>query len=176
MVVSNIGLAPSISAIYSPNSSEDSGFMEVELKQRTQQADRVLRRAAQAEIAAGTSRARTLFASGSIIDSVLNFGLQAPIDVQLRGPDSEPLYQAAFQAQRLISRLPQVSQTFIPQESEYPTLNINVDRIKAARLGVTQKQVVSSVITALNSNMYIAPSIWIDHENKQRLFSDRRVS
>ena len=170
MVVSNIGLAPSISAIYSPNSSEDSGFMEVELKQGHSRPTAFYVERLKRILPRELPRARALFASGSIIDSVLNFGLQAPIDVQLRGPNFEPLYQAAFQAQRLISRLPQVSQTFIPQESEYPTLNINVDRIKAARLGVTQKQVVSSVITALNSNMYIAPSIWIDHENKNDYF------
>ncbi len=171
MVVSNIGLAPSISAIYSPNSSEDSGFHGGRAQGGTQQADRRLRRTAQAHPAPrAIPEARALFASGSIIDSVLNFGMQAPIDVQLRGPKFESLYDAAFEAQRIINRLPEVSQTFIPQESEYPTLNINVDRIKAARLGVTQKQVVSSVITALNSNMYIAPSIWIDHENKNDYF------
>src|SRR5271166_2266751 len=170
MVVSNIGLAPSLSAIYSSNSSEDSGFMEVELKQGhsrptafyVEQLKRLLPRE--------VPLARTLFASGSIIDSVLNFGSQAPIDVQLRGPSFESLYDAAFEAQALINRLRNVSQTFIPQESQYPTLNIDVDRIKAARLGVTQKEVVSSVITALNSNMYIAPSIWIDHKNKNDYF------
>ncbi len=170
MVVSNIGLAPSISAIYSPNSSEDSGFMQVELKEGHRLPTAAYVKELRRILPEAIPQARVLFASGSIIDSVLNFGMQAPIDVQLRGPKFEPLYAAAFAAQRIISRLPEVSQTFIPQESEYPTLNIEVDRIKAARLGVTQKEVVSSVITALDSNMYIAPSIWIDHENKNDYF------
>jgi multidrug efflux pump subunit AcrB len=170
MVVSNIGLAPSISAIYSPNSSEDSGFMQVELKEGHRQPTAFYVHRLKRILPRAIPEVRALFASGSIIDSVLNFGMQAPIDVQLRGPKFEPLYAAAFAAQRVINRLPEVSQTFIPQESEYPTLNVEVDRIKAARLGVTQKQVISSVITALNSNMYIAPSIWIDHENKNDYF------
>src|SRR5208282_4834840 len=104
------------------------------------------------------------------IDAVLNFGAQAAIDVQLRGPTFRPLFAAAFEVQRRISAMPEVSQTFIPQESEYPTLNVQVDRIKAARLGLTQKQVISSVITALDSNLYISPSIWIDHKNNDDYF------
>jgi hydrophobic/amphiphilic exporter-1 (mainly G- bacteria), HAE1 family len=170
MVVSNIGLAPSISAIYSPNSSEETGFMEVALKQGhttpTKYYVERLKRILPREL----PEASTLFASGSIIDAVLNFGAQAPIDVQIRGPRFHTLYDTAFRAQRLIDGMPEVSQTFIPQEAEYPTLNIQVDRIKAARLGLTQKDVIQSVITALNSNLYIAPSIWIDHHNNDDYF------
>jgi multidrug efflux pump subunit AcrB len=170
MVVSNIGLAPSLSAIYSPNSSQETGFIEVELKpghsRPTSYYVERLKRILPRELPEAT----TLFASGSIIYAVLIFGAQAPIDVQLRGRSFKTLYQTAFQAQRLIEGMPVVSQTYIPQEAEYPTLNINVDRIRAARLGLTQKQVVSSVITALNSNLYLHPSIWIDHHNNDDYF------
>jgi hydrophobic/amphiphilic exporter-1 (mainly G- bacteria), HAE1 family len=170
MVVSNIGLAPSISAIYSPNSSQETGFVQVELKsghsRPTSYYVARLKRILPRELPEAT----TLFSSGSIIDAVLNFGAQAPIDVQLRGPTFKTLFHTAFDAQRLIDGMPEVSQTFIPQEAEYPTLNIKVDRIKAARLGLTQKQVVSSVITAMNSNLYLSPSIWIDHKNNDDYF------
>jgi hydrophobic/amphiphilic exporter-1 (mainly G- bacteria), HAE1 family len=170
MVVSNIGLAPSISAIYSPNSSQETGFIEVELKPDHSRPTRYyvdeLKRVLPREVPDAT----TLFSSGSIIDAVLNFGAQAPIDVQIRGPRFPTLFHTAFEAQRLIADMPQISQTFIPQEAQYPTLNIQVDRIRAARLGLTQRQVVSSVITALNSNLYLSPSIWIDHQNNDDYF------
>jgi multidrug efflux pump subunit AcrB len=55
-----------------------------------------------------------------------------------------------------------VADTFVPEESGYPTLDVTVDRVKAARLGLSQKDVVTNIITALTSNQMIAPSIWID--------------
>jgi hydrophobic/amphiphilic exporter-1 (mainly G- bacteria), HAE1 family len=169
-VVSNIGLAPSISAIYSSNSSEETGFMEVALKQGHSRPTKYYVERLKRLLPRELPEASTLFASGSIIDAVLNFGAQAPIDVQIRGPLFNTLFDTAFQAQRLIDGMPQVSQTFIPQEAQYPTLNIQVDRIKAARLGLTQKDVISSVITALDSNLFLAPSIWIDRHNNDDYF------
>ncbi len=170
MVVSNIGLAPSISAIYSSNAAEDSGFVQVELKKNhtkpTSYYVAQLKRALPQKL----PEARTMFSSASIVDAVLNFGMMAPIDVQFSGPRFGELYRIASQSQERLQALPEISQTFIPQEHDYPTYDIKVDRIKAARLGLTQKDVVSDVITALNSNLYIAPSIWIDHQNNNDYF------
>jgi multidrug efflux pump subunit AcrB len=170
MVVSNIGLAPSLSAIYSPNAAEDSGFIQVELKEGHKRPTAYYVNRLKQLLPQKLPEARTLFASASIVDAVLNFGMMAPIDVQFSGPRFGQLYRAANQAQELLKGLPRISQTFILEESEYPTLNISVDRVKSARLGVDQKDVVSNVITALNSNMYIAPSIWIDRENTNDYF------
>lgn len=66
--------------------------------------------------------------------------------------------------------MPEVAESFIAQEAGYPTLNIKVDRVKAARLGIDQKDIVSNVITALTSNQMIAPSIWIDPKNGNDYF------
>jgi len=170
MIVSNIGLAPSISAIYSPNAAEDTGFIQVELKTGHQKPTayyvQLLKRSVPDEL----PEVRTLFSSGSIIDAVLNFGMMAPIDVQFTGSRFGELYSVAKQARESINGLSQVSQTYILQESDYPTLDVKVDRIRAARLGLTQKDVVSDLITALNSNMYIAPSIWIDRQSSNDYF------
>ena len=93
---------------------------------------------------------------------MLNFGLAAPIDVQFSGPHYSELFRVARAADEVIRPLEAVAGSFIPQESNYPTLKINVDRVKAARLGLNQRDVVRNVITALASNQMIAPSIWID--------------
>jgi HAE1 family hydrophobic/amphiphilic exporter-1 len=170
MVVSNIGLAPSISAIYSPNSAEDSGFIQVELKQDHKRPTDYYVARLQHILPIQLPETRTLFSSGSIVDAVLNFGMMAPIDVQFAGSRFGPLYQAASEAQEMIAGLPQVSQTYIRQESQYPTLDIKVDRVRAARLGINQRQVISNVITAVNSNLYIKPSIWIDRANNNDYF------
>ena len=169
-VVSNIGLAPSLSAIYSSNSSEDSGFIQVELKNGHARPTAYYVRRLRAELPQKLPEARTLFSSGSIIDAVLNFGMMAPIDVQFAGREFDTLYRAANQSQELIRGLPEVAQTFVLQEPDYPTFNISVDRVKAARLGLSQKDVVTDVITALNSNLYIAPSVWIDRKNSDDYF------
>lgn len=107
-------------------------------------------------------RVKTFFQSGSIIDAVLNFGMAAPIDIQLSGSDYKTLFAVAREVQGKVRALPEVAETLIPEESGYPTLNIKVDRMKAGRLGLSQKDVVTNVITALTSNMMIAPSIWVD--------------
>jgi len=170
MVVSNIGLAPSISAIYSPNAAEDSGFLEVALSPEHKKPTAYYVERLKQLVPEQLPEVRTLFSSASIIDAVLNFGMMAPIDVQFAGSRFSQLYRVANQSRESITSLPEVSQTFLLQEAEYPTLDIKVDRIKAARLGLTQKDVVSDVITALNSNMYIAPSIWIDRQNSNDYF------
>src|SRR5262249_36958484 len=55
-----------------------------------------------------------------------------------------------------------VSEVYVPQELEYPSLRLNVDRIHAGQLGLSQREVVNNVVTALTSNGMIAPSYWID--------------
>ncbi|MBF6568561.1 MAG: efflux RND transporter permease subunit [Candidatus Binataceae bacterium] len=170
MVVSNIGLAPSISAIYSPNSAEDSGFMQVELQPDHKRTTFYYVRKLKRVLAEKLPEARVFFSSGSIVDAVLNFGQMAPIDVQFSGPHFAALYRVASQSKELVHQLHGISQTFIPQELDYPTFDVRVDRIKAARLGLTQKGVITALITALNSNLYIAPSIWIDHQDQNDYF------
>jgi multidrug efflux pump subunit AcrB len=161
-IVSNIGLAPGFSAIFSPNASSDSGLVMVELKANHKVPTFAYIKRLKRLIAQRLPEMHVFFSSGSIIDSVLDNGLAAPIDIQFSGPDYSPLFHAARTAQEALSSLPQISETFIPEEADYPTLDIDVDRVKAARLGLSEKNVVDNVITALTSNVMIAPSIWID--------------
>ncbi len=170
MVISNIGLAPSISAIYSPNAAQDSGFIQVALKSGHRRPTKYYVERLRKILPLELPDARTLFSSGSIIDAVLNLGKIAPIDVEFAGNDFSQLSGLATKLQARLTHLPDVSQSYISQELNYPTLNIQVDRVKSARLGVTQQQIISNVITALDSNLYIKPSIWIDHENKNDYF------
>ncbi|HTO68264.1 MAG TPA: efflux RND transporter permease subunit [Myxococcota bacterium] len=162
MIVSNLGLAPGFSALYSSNAASDSGFMLVSLKEGHRLSTWHYISELRAQLPELVPEVQTFFQSGSIIDAVLNFGLAAPIDVQLSGPHYTVLHEAAQKVDGVVRGLPEVADTFIPQESGYPTLDVKVDRVKAARLGLSQKDVVSNTITALTSNQMIAPSIWID--------------
>ncbi len=93
MVVSNIGIAPSISAIYSPNAAQDSGFIQVELKSGHRHPTKYYVAQLKQLLPMQLPDVRTLFSSGSIIDSVLNLGMMAPIDVQFAGNSFSELNQ-----------------------------------------------------------------------------------
>src|SRR5437660_231267 len=71
-------------------------------------------------------------------------------------------YSVAAELAEKIRALPDVSDVFIPQDLDYPSLRLDIDRMRAAELGLSQREVVGNVITALTSNQMIAPSYWVD--------------
>jgi multidrug efflux pump subunit AcrB len=100
-----------------------------------------------------------------MVDAILNMGMPAPIDVQVSSSDLSQIYDIA---QNLASRFREVhgvGQIFVPQDMNYPALQLDVDRVHAGELGLTQKDVVDNVITALNSNYMIAPNYWVDRKS-----------
>src|SRR2546430_1486352 len=102
------------------------------------------------------------FQSGGLVDAVLNLGLPAPIDVQVAGSNMEKSYGTALQLASRIRQIRGVADVFIPQDIDYPALQLDVDRTRASEMGLDQREVVNNVITALTSNQMIAPSFWID--------------
>jgi hydrophobic/amphiphilic exporter-1 (mainly G- bacteria), HAE1 family len=102
------------------------------------------------------------FQAGGLVDSVLNMGLPAPIDVQISGNDLNQAYAVAAQIADKARRLRSVSDVLIPQDLDYPSLYLDIDREKASQMGLSQKEIVDNVITALTSNGMIAPNYWID--------------
>jgi multidrug efflux pump subunit AcrB len=102
------------------------------------------------------------FQSGGLVDSVLNMGKPAPIDVQVSGSNLEQAYATATQIAGQAKKLSTVSDVLIPQDIDYPSLFLDIDREKASLLGLSQKEIVDNVITALTSNGMIAPDYWID--------------
>ncbi|MGO9605744.1 MAG: efflux RND transporter permease subunit [Candidatus Binataceae bacterium] len=169
-VVENLGLAPSISAIYSSNSGEDTGEIMTTLQAGHQGSTFHYMDILKRELPRKVPEVTAFFSSGSIIDAVLNFGLPAPIDIQVSGPDYGPLFEVAQRITHDLKELPDVAQAFIPQEADYPTLDVEIDRVRAARLGLTEKDVVTNIITALTSNQMIKPSIWIDRSTGNDYF------
>jgi multidrug efflux pump subunit AcrB len=162
LVVSNIGLVPDFSALYSSNAGPHAATIQVALKEHHRVGSYEymarMRRAMQQEL----PHLVTYFQSGGIVDAVLNQGLPAPIDVQLSGSKIESVFAAASGVAADIRRLPGVSDVYIPQDVDYPSLRLDIDRERAADLGLNQREVVDNVITALTSNQMIAPSFWVD--------------
>ena len=167
-VIANLGVVPNISALYTANSGEDTAQIMVALRSGHSRSTGYYEQALRTALAREMPNIKTFFSSGSIIDAVLDFGALAPIDVQMSAPISEnfgPMFEFARQVTDRLKGLPEVGQIMIKQVADYPTVEVNVDRTKAARLGITERSVITNLITAINSNALIKPLIWIDLHN-----------
>ena len=165
MIVSNIGSVPDFSAIYSQNSGMHTATIQVALKDGHQTGSYEYMSMVKEKLRRDFPELTAFFQSGGIVDAVLNSGMPAPIDVQVAGSNMKAAYQTALSLQREIAKIPDVADAYIPQDLDYPALQLNIDRTRAAELGLNQKEVVDNVITALTSNMMIAPSYWVDPKN-----------
>jgi HAE1 family hydrophobic/amphiphilic exporter-1 len=105
-----------------------------------------------------------------MVDAILNSGMPAPIDVQVNTRDLDLTYNTALDLARRFHQLSGVGEIYIPQDMNYPAIRLNIDRVHAGELGLTQKDVVDNVITALNSNTMIAPNYWVDYESGNDYF------
>ncbi len=162
MIVSNIGVYPDLSAIYTTNASMDTAFVQTSLKQDHSIGSYEYMRRVQAELSRQIPELSTYFQAGGLVDGVINQGLPAPIDVQIGSNDMDSAYALAGQMATKIRAMPGVANTYIPQSINYPGLQLNIDRQKASLIGLSAKDVVDDVITALTSDGMIAPSYWID--------------
>ena len=162
MLVSNIGVTPGFSSIYTSNSGPHTATIQVALADNHRIGSYEYMDMMRKRIATELPDVSTFFQSGGLQDAVLNFGEPAPIDLQVSGNDQESLETAAVDLAEKIRTIPGVSDTYIPQDLDYPALRLNIDRLHASELGLNQKEVVDNVITALTSNGMIAPSYWID--------------
>jgi len=164
MVVSNIGVVPDFSSLYTTNAGPYTATIQVALNEPHRLSSFEYMRRVQAQLNTQYPEVRAFFSSGSMVDAILNMGMPAPIDVQVSSPDVRQIYGIAQNLASRIKQLPGVGQVFIPQDLNYPALRLDVDRVHASELGLTQKEVVDNVITALNSNYMIAPNYWVDYK------------
>jgi multidrug efflux pump subunit AcrB len=102
------------------------------------------------------------FEPANITNQILNFGLPAPLDLQVVGPNATGNYKIAQQLRDRIARIPGAVDVHIHQVFEQPQLNLDVDRVKAGQLGLTQRDVTSSMLISLSGNNQVAPSFWLN--------------
>ena len=169
-VVSNIGVMPDLSSLFTPNSGMHTAFVNVGLKEDHKVDSYTYMARVREQIAQQIPELRTYFQSGGLVDAVLNQGVPAPIDVQVSGIDMKTDDQIAQDLSRRIKALPGISDVYIPQDMDYPALQVDVNRARASELGLTPKEVVDNLITGLTSNAMIAPSYWVDPRSGNNYF------
>ena len=105
------------------------------------------------------------FQSADIVSQVLNFGVPSPVDIQVEGPNLDESYKIARQLSDQLRTVPGAADVHIKQAIGYPALRINVDREKAAELGLTEQSVANSMLISLSSSAQISPSYFLNPAN-----------
>ncbi len=164
-LISNIGVFYDLPAAYTPNSGTQDAFIGVQLKETHQistfeYASRLREKFHQAFPGVEVS-----FNTGGMITAALNEGKPSPIDVQVKGNKLEVLREIAERIRDTIASIPATRDVRVLQRIDQPAKNIDIDRIKAAELGVEPVDAIKNMVSALNSSATFQKAFWIDERN-----------
>src|SRR5947207_12956932 len=98
------------------------------------------------------------FQPADIVSQILNFGLPAPIDVQVTGYNQQATHEIALEVAARMGRIPGAVDVHLHQVVNTPSLQVNVDRSRAADLGLTQRDVANSRLASLSSRADVSPN------------------
>jgi multidrug efflux pump subunit AcrB len=169
-IVSNVGVMADLSALFTPNSGMHTAFVQVGLNPEHRIGSYEYMRRVRQRVSTELPQLRTYFQSGGLVDAVLNQGAPAPIDIQVSGMDMVAANRVAHDLAAKIKNMRGVADTYIPQDMDYPALQVNVNRARAAELGLSPQEVIDNLITALTSDAMIAPSYWVDPKTGNNYF------
>jgi multidrug efflux pump subunit AcrB len=105
--------------------------------------------------------AYAFFQPADIVSQVLNFGLSAPIDIQFESRNIDQSHELAQELMLKIKGIPGLEDVALKQIFDYPTLRFDVDRVKAAQLGINQRDISNSMLVSLSSSALVAPSFFL---------------
>ncbi len=108
---------------------------------------------------------RFYFQAADIVTQVLNFGLTAPLDVQVEGMDLNRSYDYALIVRDSMREVPGTADVHINQVLDYPVLQVDVDRTRAAQLGMSERDVANNALVSLSSSVLVAPSFFLNPAN-----------
>ncbi len=106
------------------------------------------------------------FQPADITSQILDFGLPAPIDVQVVGVHREENLKVAEKLSQEMAKIPGIADVHIHQITDYPTLRVDVDRVMASELGLTQQAVTGSVLVSLVGTTQVTPNYWVNPQNR----------
>jgi multidrug efflux pump subunit AcrB len=105
------------------------------------------------------------FQTADIVSQVLNFGLPAPIDVQIQDVNFDRSYVLAQRLLQRMKAIPGVADAHLVQVLNYPALQIDVDRLRASKLRISQRDVASNMLTSLSSSVLVSPNFFLNPQN-----------
>jgi multidrug efflux pump subunit AcrB len=171
ILISNIGVLMDWPAAYTPNTGPMDAFMLVQLKDNSgapstfdyvnQLREELPKRFPGVEFA---------FDTGGMLTAALNMGEPAPIHVQVSGSNLDTSHQIATLIMRETLQVPGATDVRIAQRMDYPIIDLEIDRVKAALAGVTVEDVMKNLVTATNSSIGFDPAFWLDPNNGNHYF------
>jgi multidrug efflux pump subunit AcrB len=164
-LVGNIGVFYDLPAAYTPNSGTQDAFIGVQLKEThttsTFEYASRLRKIFHHKFPG----VEVSFNTGGMITAALNEGKPAPIDVQVKGNDLKVLRGLAERIRDTVATIEATRDVRVLQRIDQPAKNINIDRIKAAELGIEPVDAIKNIVSALNSSVTFNKAFWIDERN-----------
>jgi multidrug efflux pump subunit AcrB len=173
LVISEIGVVADLSAAYTPNAGPMDGVVKVQLTPDRERSAQEYVRDLRAGLAADRRFADLEFAfdAGGMIRAAMNQGKSSPINVRVTGKDPLKARSVAEAIRRRVASIGGVVDARIIQRLDYPQYVIDVDRAKAADLGLSQSEVMKNVVAALNSSItFHKKNFWIDPVSKNQYF------
>ncbi|MFQ5876323.1 MAG: efflux RND transporter permease subunit [Acidobacteriota bacterium] len=171
MLITNIGVLMDWPAAYTPNTGPMDAFVLAQLKEKRglpgafDYVDRL--RGLLRERFPGVEFS---FDTGGMLTAALNFGEPAPIHVQVSGSNLGTSHRIASIVAREIASVPGATDVRIAQRMDYPIIDLEIDRVKAAFAGVDVDDIMKNMVTATNSSIGFDPAFWIDERNGNHYF------
>lgn len=170
MVISNVGVLMDWPAAYTPNAGPQDAFLEVQLSSQRSASAQDVARLLRASLRRAVPEAEFSFHTGGLVSAALNFGLPSPIDIQVTGNDLHVARDIAERVRKAAAGVAGAADVRIQQRLDYPAIQVDVDRVRAAYLGLTPKAVVQNIVASLNSSINFDPAFWIDTSNGNHYF------
>ncbi len=172
MVVSEIGLNNDWSAAYSQNAGQQDAVLRLQLTpERTKSAQEYaieLRKKLVAD--PRFSDLEFSFDTGGMVSAALNFGASSPVDIQITGGTPEQKLEVARKVKALVSGVRGAADVRVLQRNDAPYVVVEVNRDVAASVGLSARDVVMQVVTAMNSSLALTRNFWIDPKSGNQYF------
>jgi len=169
-IVANVGVPQGWMVLYTPVTGPHQSFLLVSLKHgHTVKTDQVVAQLRE-RLARELPGLKFSFQTGGIVSDVLNYGLPAPIDIKVSGPNLTEVADTAARIRETVAKVPGTVDVAVRQGMAYPELHLGVERAKSAYLGLNAQRIVTDVITGLSSNVQLNPGYWIDPKSNNAYF------
>ncbi len=172
VVVSEMGLDPDWSTAYTANAGQEDAVIRLQLsdKRRASAQDYAIKLRHLFAAEPRFADLRFNFDTGGMVSTALNLGASSPIDIQVEGGKGEAPFELAKAIRNRIADVPGAADVRVKQRLDAPYKIIDVDRKKAADMGLPADDVLLQVVAAMNSSVSINRNFWIDTATNNQYF------
>jgi multidrug efflux pump subunit AcrB len=164
MVLDDIGIPQSVNLAFSDNATISSadGEILVSLTHDHRGSTPAYVKTLREKLAAAFPDLSFYFQPADIVSQILNFGLPAPIDIQVAGFAEKPNYAIARQIEARVKQIPGAVDVGLHQVTNAPEMLVKVDRTRAQEFGFTERDIANSLLISLSSSGQVTPNYWTD--------------